>query len=611
MLGDIAAEYPKRRTNCEVSIECSLVPILLGIAKPRVFVQDVQTLQLSAIKDSRAARYFGRSVFTFIIGLLKLFLPNDGVAMEISNNPQNQISKEIAMLSSVDAGLCLINEEMEIMWVNKVMESWFGADTRLMGKKCYKCFARKSTVCECCPTRQAFIDKKSHTSDIRIGFTNADKKRYYKLTAIPMLNNDGEVEKVLESVIDITEKRKRDIKNRRLCAESRRISREIVKLSKTFKRIANKRSTKLKLAHKELNTIYQLGNKLISSLDVKEILSSIVGLVPKLLRVSGCIVRIADETTSKLKLEAASGASDSFQEEIRFIKIGEGISGAVIKDGLPIAISDILKDKRVKYYQECVREGVRSVLATPITFKKKVLGVIIAFSKKAKRFTPSDINLLSTFAAHAAVALNNALLYRRVHLSYYNTITTLVKTMEAKDSYTCGHSERVTNYAIEIAKKLKLSKSDIELLFYAGKLHDIGKIAIPDFILKKTTALTLIERAEIEAHPVKGVEMVFNLKFLSDCFPLILHHHERYDGGGYPDELKSNDIPFLARVLSIADAFDAMTSERPYRRGLAINEAVKEIKNNSPTQFDPQLANLFLSILGEYPDLKIINKAAV
>lgn len=374
------------------------------------------------------------------------------------------------------------------------------------------------------------------------------------------------------------------------------------------KKPTNRHSEKLRLAHEELKTIYEFGNRLISSLDVNEVLCSIVKIVPKLLRVSGCIVGTVDETKTILRLEATSGVSSRFQKEVRLISIGEGISGTVAKTGIPIAISDLSKDKRVKYRKECAREGMRSLLATPITFKTKVLGVIIAFSKKVKHFNGSEINLLSTFAAHVAIALNNAMLYDKVHLSYYSTIATLVKTMEARDPYTCGHSERVTNYAIKIAKEIKLCEDDIELLLYAGKLHDVGKIATPDFILKKTSALTADERVEIEAHPVKGIEMIAALKFLRKCFPLIRHHHERYDGKGYPDNLKGGEIPFLARILSIADAFDAMTSKRPYRRGLKIDEAVEEIKRNSETQFDPQLAKLFISILQEQPDFKIPNE---
>ena len=522
---------------------------------------------------------------------------------------RNAILKERALekdeiLNGVDSGLSLINRRMEIIWLNRVMESWFGSSERLLGKKCYICFERKDTICEGCPVKKAFQDKNSHKSDIRIGFAANGEKRYYALTATPILDSQGNVEKVLESVIDITEKRKRDIRNRRRSAEMRKLTKEAVGLNKAFKKLADKRSVKLRLANEELKNIYELGNRLITSLDTNTVMDSIVNIVPKLLKVSGCIVRIIDETKTRLRLEAAHGVSSEFQEEARIMPLGEGISGRVVKTGSPITIPDILKDERVKYYRECSREGMRSLLATPIIFKGKILGVIIAFSKKIKHFDKSEMNLLATFAVHAAIALNNAILYNKVNLNYYNTMIALVRAMEARDPYTCGHSERVTLYVIKIAKKLNLTKDDMQLLQYAAKLHDIGKIAIPDFILKKPAALTPTERAEIEIHPIKGIEMIINLKFLEKCFPLIRHHHERYDGTGYPDKLKGKRIPFLARILSIADSFDAMTSERPYRKSLAIEKAIEEIKRNSRTQFDPRLAKSFLAILQEQPGFK-------
>jgi putative nucleotidyltransferase with HDIG domain len=375
----------------------------------------------------------------------------------------------------------------------------------------------------------------------------------------------------------------------------------------------SKVQVKLRLANEELRNIHELENRLISTLDVKSVLCAIVKIVQKLLKVSGCIVRIVDETKARLRLEAAYGVSNEFRKNAYLLAIGDGISGRVVQHGSSIAIPDLLKDKRVKYFRECEQEGIRALLATPITFEGKTLGVIIAFSKKVKHFNKSEINLLSTFAAHAAIALNNAILHNKVHLNYYNTMATLVKAMEARDHYTRGHSERVTNYAIKIAKRLNLSEKDMKLLNYAGKLHDIGKIAIPDFILKKKAALTATERAEIEIHPIKGVDMITDLKFLRRCLPLIRYHHERWDGTGYPDRLKGDQIPLLARILSIADAFDAMTSERPYRRGLAIREAIEEIKRNSEKQFDPNLAKIFVSILqeqqvGDRPKIKIANE---
>ncbi|MBN1871859.1 MAG: HD domain-containing protein [Candidatus Omnitrophica bacterium] len=490
------------------------------------------------------------------------------------------------------------------------MQARFGNSEHLTQKKCFSIITRKDSPCESCPVIKSLKDKKVHTCDVKTMVTPSGKIKYFKITATPILNKDGEVENVLESFVDITEKRKRRMKHRIRSVEARRLNEEISKLVENFKKIENRHSARLKLATKELDTIYKLGNRIISSLDVKEILKSIVETVPELLRMSGCVVRIFEGSRKKLILEAASGVSKSFKQSARILPAGEGISGIVANMKKPMVIKDISKDARIKYHGECLRESMHSLLAVPIIFKNTVLGVIIAFSRKIKNFKASEVNLLSTFAAHVAIALNNAMMYEKVHLNYYNTIMTLVKTIEARDPYTCGHSERVTGYALKLAHKLNLSKEEIDILMYSGKLHDIGKIAIPDFILRKKSKLTPTEWAEIESHPVIGSEMIVHLSFLKDCIPLIRHHHERYDGNGYPDKLRENNIPFLARILSIADAFDAMTSERPYRRSLTLEQAKEEIKFNSKTQFDPDLAEVFLSIIEESSDVQIINNGS-
>ncbi|MFA4842546.1 MAG: HD-GYP domain-containing protein [Candidatus Omnitrophota bacterium] len=192
---------------------------------------------------------------------------------------------------------------------------------------------------------------------------------------------------------------------------------------------------------------------------------------------------------------------------------------------------------------------------------------------------------------------NNELncLKKELHKNYFDTVHALVLAEEARDPYMHGHTERVTEYALSIARGLNLAEHEIELLRYAAEVHDIGKISIPDFILSKPGKLTPAERAIIELHPAKGAEMLEPLEFLKPALPIVRHHHEHYDGTGYPDRLQRERIPVLARILACADSFDAMTSDRPYRnQKLTVEEALAEIKNNSGSQFDPHIANSFI-----------------
>lgn len=177
------------------------------------------------------------------------------------------------------------------------------------------------------------------------------------------------------------------------------------------------------------------------------------------------------------------------------------------------------------------------------------------------------------------------------------SIEILRRTVEAKDSYTKGHSDRVSKYSCLIGKKLGLCEEDIELLKIGGLFHDIGKIGIPDNILLKAEKLTDTEYNEIKKHPLIGAHILENSNIFENVIPIVLHHHEKYDGTGYPKKLKGKNIPFLARIVAIADSFDAMTSKRAYRNSLPIDIVKLELKKYSKTQFDPKITEVFLGIL--------------
>ena len=181
--------------------------------------------------------------------------------------------------------------------------------------------------------------------------------------------------------------------------------------------------------------------------------------------------------------------------------------------------------------------------------------------------------------------------------AYLQSIETLRYTVEAKDPYTKGHSDRVSEYSVLIGKYLGLSDEDLHTLKIGGLFHDIGKIGIPDSILLKPSKLTPTEYSEIKNHPAIGVHILSNAIIFKDIIPIVKHHHERYDGLGYPSKLKGDDIPYLARIKAVADTFDAMASKRTYRDSLDLDFVKEEIEKNRRLQFDPQIADVFLDIL--------------
>lgn len=245
-------------------------------------------------------------------------------------------------------------------------------------------------------------------------------------------------------------------------------------------------------------------------------------------------------------------------------------------------------------------------LAPPIETIKRL--DIQGYCEKSDKFDQLLLLIESGIKAIAQMNLikkiNNELkeTNEKLEKAYLETIQTLRFTVEAKDTYTRGHSDRVSEYSVLLGKYLGLSEEDLHLLKVGGLFHDIGKIGVPDSILLKTSKLTDDEYSEIKNHPTIGAHILSNATIFEKAISIVKHHHERYDGFGYPSKLKGEDIPYLARIAAIADSFDAMTSKRTYRDSLPIDVVKQEIEKNKGTQFDPKYADVFLDILNNHYD---------
>ena len=199
--------------------------------------------------------------------------------------------------------------------------------------------------------------------------------------------------------------------------------------------------------------------------------------------------------------------------------------------------------------------------------------------------------------------------YEKLEKAYMESIQTVRYTVEAKDTYTRGHSDRVSEYSVLIGEKLGLNEEDLRRLRIGGLFHDVGKIGVPDNILQKNGKLSDDEYSEIKNHPTIGAHILSSASIFQDIIPIVKHHHERFDGRGYPGQLKGEEIPYLARIAAVADSFDAMTSRRVYRDSLPINVVIEEIEKNKGTQFDPSVADAFLDILrNNYDKIKEIQE---
>lgn len=237
-------------------------------------------------------------------------------------------------------------------------------------------------------------------------------------------------------------------------------------------------------------------------------------------------------------------------------------------------------------------------LSIPFTMNNEVFG-ILNLSNKADGtgFSEDEIFLAITFAKKASLRIENNALYDVLYSNLINTLKSLVMSIEARDSYTKQHSERVTAYALEIAEVMNLSEDEKDVIRFGGYLHDIGKIGVRDTVLLKPDRLTEEEKAEIRLHPVIGDNIIKPIKFLPKERELVLYHHERFDGNGYPEGLEGERIPRIARILAVADTYDAMTSSRPYRTARTHDFAIEELKRCSNTQFDGEVVKAFLKTM--------------
>jgi HD-GYP domain-containing protein (c-di-GMP phosphodiesterase class II) len=216
-------------------------------------------------------------------------------------------------------------------------------------------------------------------------------------------------------------------------------------------------------------------------------------------------------------------------------------------------------------------------------------------------FSSEDIRLLETVADQVGSALHSAELYEQLEAAYLGTAEALSAALEARDAYTASHSDSIVRRAMAVGRQLDMSAEELRLLRYGAAFHDIGKLAVPESILSKPGPLTPAERKEIEQHTVVGERILSPVSFLAPVLPHVRHAHERWDGGGYPDRLAGERIPLGARIIFACDAYDAMTTDRPYRLGMDPADARAELERSAGTQFDPHVVNALVAVLAQDP----------
>jgi len=347
----------------------------------------------------------------------------------------------------------------------------------------------------------------------------------------------------------------------------------------------------------KLKTIMRYGKKLIAVHDLDRLCKLIIEAAVKECDCDRASIMLVDKD-NYLKMKYSVGITRRIATGTKQ-KVGEGIAGKVAKTATPIIINTGHGQRVAHSMKKKLRgQGLTSAIVLPLIADTKVVGVLNLGKYKNKPFfDEEDVELLVILGYEAGAAISNCYLFEEVHELYVGSIVSLAAAIDARDHYTHGHSKVVSRLATATAQRLGLSKEAIERVYFASMLHDIGKIGVPDNILRKEGKLDEKEWAIIKKHPIYAARILKHIPRMKSIVPIVYHEHERYDGKGYVEGLKGEQIPIESRIIAIADAYEAMTSKRPYRKPLPRKVVINELKKNAGTQFDPKVVKVFLQII--------------
>jgi hypothetical protein len=338
--------------------------------------------------------------------------------------------------------------------------------------------------------------------------------------------------------------------------------------------------------------------ELMAFTDLAGLLDRVLDRLQPVLNPDRSAILLFDAASGELTTRAVRppGAYTSVSDFASITAVREAIRAREL-----LEVCDAGLDSRLQDAKSVARAGVRSAICVPLLGRTGPIGALYADQVwYAGRFTPEQVQYAAAFAAHAAVALETAKLYDDRERHFRATLEAFARAIDARDRYTAGHSERVWAYTLVLARAAGLPDGELETLRRGCMMHDIGKIGVPDRVLLKEGPLDEAERALMETHVTIGFDMLEPLPYLRDSLPGIRSHHERWDGLGYPDRLAGEDIHPHARLMAVADSYDAMTSARPYRNALPLEEAERRVRVDTGRQFAPEAVATFETVLAEF-----------
>jgi putative nucleotidyltransferase with HDIG domain len=347
----------------------------------------------------------------------------------------------------------------------------------------------------------------------------------------------------------------------------------------------------------KMERLIEINITLNSTLELAQVLDLIIAKAVEMLECEAGSILLCNKEKDCLLFSASTSADSKTLAQIH-IPLTDSLAGAIFSKNLPLVVNNVDKDLRHNASVAAqIHFQTHSLLGVPMRIQNRVIGVLEALNKKQGKFTEEDVKILTAIASQAAVAIENAQLVEALQESYESTLEGWAAALDLRDKETEGHSQRVTLLAIQLAQEIGVSKEDLTYLRQGALLHDIGKMAVPDSILHKNGPLTEPEKAIMREHPVNAYNMLYPITYLRPALDIPFCHHEKWDGSGYPSSLKGEEIPLAARIFSIIDVWDALRSNRPYRKAWSVKKTIAYIQEQAGKSFDPKLVKRFVEII--------------
>ncbi|MDD5567766.1 MAG: diguanylate cyclase [Candidatus Omnitrophica bacterium] len=515
------------------------------------------------------------------------------------------------VFSSIQDGISVIDKEMNIVMANPVMEKWHPSEVPLIGRKCYEAYQYSGGPCENCPVRASLKTQQLAVEIIPKKNPDGQAVGWLELYSFPMFDQEN---KELIGAIEYV----RDISDKKMTEERVRVlNNELIKSNKRLKRLVLTDSHTGLYNHRYLEEVIEAEfhrarryahslSVIMIDIDYFKSINDVYGhqfgdLVLKqfarrlkmLMRKYDIIIRSGGEEFIIISPDIDVTQSLALGQRIlaSISQYSFGNKSHTVKLKLSLAA--------VSYPEDRVTKGMWLVnLADQILNKVKESGgnrIFSSLDARADKYSASQKNSKPFNIKLLQSKIDK--LTKRANQSFVEAILAFAKAIELKDHYTGEHVEETVRYVTEICRVLQLPKEEVELIKQGAALHDLGKIGISEKILLKKSKLTRLEFEEIKKHPQIGADILRPIQSLRSIIPLVFYHHEQWDGSGYPSGIKKEEIPIGARIIAIADVYQALTSDRPYRKAYSKEKAIKILKAGIGTQFDPRIATVFLKIL--------------